>query len=604
MSDDYIEAFYQKLTPLIQEKTNKNEIDNQSPEKTGNNNNLENIKRKNLNIAENTENDKLQNFEVLTIEDEELLKKVNKFYQIKSSSTPIIIGIFVNEDFTKLNWSKNIQSNKYDKYIYIKDINDIYNGVDIIEHSQSIKKYLRANQNEEKYLNYFISILYNNSKESLDLKSDNIENTILWFKALKSLVNKINNDSIIKKISESDEKLKERDKAVKEIWNKFIIPKWDKYGNYLLLQKLERTNYFNYLYYDQKTMAKGELYEEKKFYTNKYINSFLEGIKESKKDLELNEFNFLCNLGIPFPLRKKIYKIIIGNPCYITNDLYNSIKSKIIDSYLNFEELAKKYKFLKNFTNTSNINNNSLFNKKYNLNEIANDILDIYYNLFINCIQETKPYKTQYKFMNSVYFISKAFFFYRKDILYNKIIIEFIFLFLLIYDDEQTTFIQIINFFSKDNYIFLFLGDNDFRKDIIINNTNFFSKLLEKKIPNIEGHLNKLEILPEFYFIDWMKHFFIETLDISIVLQIFDLFLINGEYILYQTGITILKILEDDLMNMTISQVLKLLKRLPNKYNKEKFLDVFNGYNNIKNDYIKWKNSKLINDHKSILTEQ
>ena len=101
-----------------------------------------------------------------------------------------------------------------------------------------------------------------------------------------------------------------------------------------------------------------------------------------------------------------------------------------------------------------------------------------------------------------------------------------------------------------------------------------------------------------------MKHFFIGTLDISIIMFIFDLFLLNGEYILFQTGLAVLKILEPDLMNMTISQVLKLLKKLPNKYSKETFLDVFNNYNSTKYEYIKWKNNMTINTQKNIFNEQ
>ena len=124
-------------------------------------------------------------------------------------------------------------------------------------------------------------------------------------------------------------------------------------------------------------------------------------------------------------------------------------------------------------------------------------------------------------------------------------------------------------------------------------------------MPNIESHFNQLEIIPELYFIDWMKNFYIETLDISIVLHIFDLLILNGEYILFQTGITILKILEQELMNTTISQALNLLKRLPNKYNKEKFFDVFNSFNNIKIEYVKWKNNKTIDVQKrSLISEK
>ena len=589
MSDDYNEVIYQKLTPLILEKTNKNEINEILLGNSRINNINKNEEKTEMNIQD-------QNFDTFTIKDEELLMKVNKFYRIKSASNPSLIYVFVNEDFTKLIWSKDIENYKDNKFIYLKDINDIYNGIDIAEHSSSIKKYIKANPNEEKYLNYFISIVYNNSKDTFDLKNDNLEQTILWFKALKSLVNELNINSELTKISESDEKLKERENTIKEIWLKFIIPKWDKYGNYLLLRKLERTNYFNYLFYDQKNVQKNEQFDDIKFYKIKYINSFLESIKESKRDLELNEFYFLCNLGFPFSLRKKIYQIIIGNPCYVVNELYNSLKLKITDSKLNFENLEKKYK--------SNKGKDKSCNEKGDLSEIIQDIFEIYGDIFILSFKKLKPNKNKYNFMKSVYIISKAFFLFRQDISYNKIIIEFIFLFLLINDNEEEAFISTINFFSKDNYIFLFMGENELRKNITTNNVTYFSNLIKNKLPNIEGHLNKMEILPELYFTDWMKHFFIETLDISIVLQIFDLFLLNGEYILFQTGLSILKILEHDLMNMTISQVLKLLKRLPSKYNKEKFFDIFNNYNSIKYEYIKYKNNILINRQKQIFKEQ
>ena len=593
MSDDYNEAIYQKLTPLILEKTNKNDINDTFLDNSGISITNKNNEKMELNIQENMN---IQNFDTFTIKDEELLMKVNKFYKIRSASNPLLIYILINEDCTKLIWYKDLENFKDNKIIDLKDINDIYNGINITEHSLSIKKYIKANLNEEKYLNYFISIVYNNSKETFDLKSDNLEQAILWFKALKSLVNEININSVLTKLSQSDEKLKERENAIKEIWLKFIIPKWDKYGNYLLLKKLERSNYFNYLLYDQKMMQKNEQFDDIKFYKIKYINSFLESIKENKRDLELNEYYFLCNLGLPFSLRKKIYQIIIGNPCYVTNELYNSLKLKITDSKLNFEDLEKKYK--------SNKGKSKFYNENSNLNEIIKDIFEVNNNIFIIDLKKLNPNINKYSFMKSVYLIVKAFFLFRQDISYNKIIIEFIYLFLIINDSEEEAFISTINFFSKDNYIYLFMGDSELRKEITSNNVIYFANLIKNKLPNIEGHLNKMEILPELYFIDWMKHFFIETLDISIVLHIFDLFLLNGEYILFQTGLSILKILEHDLMNMSIGQVLKSLKRLPNKYNKEKFFDIFNNYNSIKYEYIKFKNNILINRQKRIFNEQ
>ena len=98
-----------------------------------------------------------------------------------------------------------------------------------------------------------------------------------------------------------------------------------------------------------------------------------------------------------------------------------------------------------------------------------------------------------------------------------------------------------------------------------------------------------------------MDDLYIKTLNLKILLPVFDLYLLNGEYILFQTGLAILKILEDELMNMTISQVLNLLKRLPDKYKKEKFFEIFNSLNNIKSDYVEWKKQNEINSQKNIL---
>ena len=585
MTDDYNETIYQKLTPLILEKTNKNELDNKNMEKLGGSVNKENTFKRTYTIIQ--EEVDIQNFDTFTIKDEELLLNVNKFYKIKNASSPTIVYILVNEDLSKLVLSKNLENFKIDNFIYLKDINGIYNGMDIAEHSLSIKRYIKSNPNEEKYLNYFISILYNISKETLDLKSDNLENSILWFKALKSLINQINISTENKNITESDEKLKERENLIKDIWYQYIIPKLDKYGNYLLLKKLERTNYFTNLYLEQRVFSKSENFEDKKFYTNKYINSFLEGIQENKRDLDLNEFYFLCDLGIPSSLRKKIYQIIIGNPCYITTELFNLLKQSIKDKSNNFRDLDNKNK------NKANKNIS-------NLDEIIYDIFDIYNNIFFVYINQLETKKDKYQLMNSVYIIAKTFFLYRKEISYNKVYIEIIYLFLFIEDNKEDTFIRFVNFFSESNY-FLLYGDNEYRKEII----NFFNSLLKSKLPNIESHFNQLEIIPELYFIDWMKNFYIETLDISIVLHIFDLLILNGEYILFQTGITILKILEQELMNTTISQALNLLKRLPNKYNKEKFFDVFNSFNNIKIEYVKWKNNKAIDVQKrSLISEK
>ena len=143
--------------------------------------------------------------------------------------------------------------------------------------------------------------------------------------------------------------------------------------------------------------------------------------------------------------------------------------------------------------------------------------------------------------------------------------------------------------------------DEQTRKDTNNNNILFFNQIFRNRLPNIEEHFKQLEIIPDLYFIPWMDDLFIKTLDTKILLQVFDLYLINGEYVLFQTAITILKTLEDELRNLTISQVLNLLKRLPEKYKKEKFFEVFNSFNGIKSEYVEWKRNIELNTQKKMI---
>lgn len=83
---------------------------------------------------------------------------------------------------------------------------------------------------------------------------------------------------------------------------------------------------------------------------------------------------------------------------------------------------------------------------------------------------------------------------------------------------------------------------------------------------------------------------FCSSFDLKLLYRIIDLYLIDGEYILYQTGITILSIQEDDLLDLTINEILNLVKRLPDKYELKTFLKKMKDYDGVKNEYIQWKN--------------
>ena len=149
-----------------------------------------------------------------------------------------------------------------------------------------------------------------------------------------------------------------------------------------------------------------------------------------------------------------------------------------------------------------------------------------------------------------------------------------------------------MNLICSRNIIKFYIGDTD----TINRYLNFFTKLLEKYAKEVSEHLNKLEIKPELYLIPWFEKLFTQSLDYDILLHVFDLYIVNGEYILFQTAITIIKLLEEDLLNLTISEVFKLLKRLPKKYTDLEFFEKFKNYNCISDEFIRWNKQYLLKE--------
>ena len=58
-----------------------------------------------------------------------------------------------------------------------------------------------------------------------------------------------------------------------------------------------------------------------------------------------------------------------------------------------------------------------------------------------------------------------------------------------------------------------------------------------KYLNKIEKHFSKLEITPQLYIVPWFEELFTRTLNIKLLSHIFDLFLIDGEIVLFQKSL-------------------------------------------------------------------
>ena len=373
---------------------------------------------------------------------------------------------------------------------------------------------------------------------------------------------------------------------ISKIWKEYILTHWDNYAKYIILKIYEKSNYYKSILIQPERQARYDLLDEKKILNDKNIEDFLKDINDrfsrnpNNTKLEYYEFFCLCYLGFPQKLRKRIWKIFIENNLGLTKNLYLEYKKVIIKEKYDFNEFDFNYRE----------NPNIQFNPDYNLNLIIIDILKIRY-IFLQELNEQKIEDSSLtELMQKVYNITIIFKLIRNDIPYNKGIVSIIYFFLLAGLDEVSCFICVSNLISSKNTMKLFIGD----KDTINKNVKFFNKILKTYSEKVFEHLKKLEINSDLYLIPWFEKFFTHTLDFNILLHIFDLYLINGEYILFQTAITIIKLVEEDLYNLTISEVFKMLKILPKKYTELDFFEKFKNYNCIRDDYIIWNRDNIL----------
>ena len=585
--DDTIELIYKKLASLTGEggtnKAEKNNTKNLKANTSDKNNNIKNEdKSEENNNSSNKLNEKLIKIDSDKINDDEdyyinnlkeedktILKTPQKFYRINKGKKSDIREYVFTDNLTKLYYKA-----KPKKLLDISKLLDVFNGSEH-SHNSDILKYLKSNPDEEPFSVNFVSLIF--ESEQLDLMSDNLDSAMKWYKAVKNLYllskirNKPSNENKI--ISQFETEIKE---LINNIWE-FILNKWNIYGGYLTIKLMERNIYTN-----NASLKITNQFEIKKF-SDKNKKSFLKSIEaklSKEKEIDYSDFINLYYIGLPNQTRKNLWQILIGNSCGITKNTYEIYKRKIPS--INFKNI--------------NANKNTVDKVCSNDNTSKQIIQEIIKITVIFSEEIAKKNLDKNDMMNKVYNISRSFCIFRQDLTFNKNIISIIYTLLFIFEEEEDTFIYIINLICS-NLFSIFIGDENEIKAY----SNFFNSLLKKYIPKISNLFEKMEITPELYLIPWLEEFYTKTFDLNILNHIFDLFLINGEYILFQTGLSIIKLLEDELANSTINEIFKSLKRISNDINEIDFMYIFQSFDKVKKDVAEWKAENEIAKQKSKL---
>ena len=493
-----------------------------------------------------------KNLYSFTKQDQDILSNTQKFFKLVGNGMLHEREFLVYDNFTQLIWGKSVDQNKVKNNLHcllITDIYDVFNG---IEHSDNLKKYILANPKEAKEKNNFITIISN--KKEINLKSNSLQTSLLWYKALKSLVLKTKNENFKKNSKTINEQNTQFKLQLEELWKDFILPKWNIYGNYILL----------------KLKQKYKIADKKETTNSKNIDAIIRDT-ENDKILEYSDFFEFFYIGLPSFCRGTIWRLLIGNSCCITETLYENYLPQVEKE--NFNEFDIKY----------HEDINTIFNREYNLNQMITDIIKTK-DFFLSDLVKLKI--DQEKIMNESYNILRIFFLMRNDLVYKKSIVPLIFVFLMVDDNEYNAFCNVYNLLLSTDIIKFYIDDEDYINKSVI----FFSELVKKYLPKIHEHFTNLEIEHELYFIPWMNEIFSSSMSYKLLLRVLDLYLINGEYILFQIGLSILSIQEDDLLDLAINEIFKLLKKLSSKYKEDSFLEKMKSFDCIKDEFNKWKN--------------
>ena len=538
-----------------------------------------------------------ENLHTFSDKDITILTTPTKFSKLLSKNSHHTRMFVVDGKMDKLKWAKEIEvkvNSDQTKHIVrtkgtlhtleISEIEDVYNG---IGKSQLIKDYIKTYPNEIKEAYNFITIKA--ATKSFCIKANNQETGLSWFKALKSLV--IHYKGLLnKKNNENKNIIKVIKNKKNNIWRTHIIPNWEKYGNYLFYKAQNKINFIKKQRQIVMSSKNGLLESKKTYFSIETINNFLteaSNILTENNFFDYNEFLYFYSLGLPSKVRGKIWTSLIGNPCGINIKLYKSY-SDLIEK-IDFDQLLQDYEKNNNIESTLLNIKDDINNDKYIISQILLDIIDIKDNFLLKGTKEDKN-----KILSQIYTITRVFFLIRPDIMYNKSLVAFSFIFILACKDEYPSFYNIFNLICSTNLL-QYYKKNENYIDIRV---KFFDELLKDRIPKVSQHFENLDISSELFLVSWFGNIFSFTLEYKLLRKIFDLYLLHGEYILFQVGLTIIKIQEDELLNCTISDVFRVLGRLPDEYKENIFFEKMY-LNDIYSEYETWKTNRDLEKQKN-----
>ncbi|XP_075614382.1 TBC1 domain family member 12 isoform X3 [Balearica regulorum gibbericeps] len=210
--------------------------------------------------------------------------------------------------------------------------------------------------------------------------------------------------------------------------------------------------------------------------------------------------------GLPPSVRGKVWSLAVGNELNITPELYEIFLSRAKERWKSFSETSSE--------NDIEDAGASVADREASLELIKLDISRTFPSLYI--FQKGGPYH------DLLHSVLGAYTCYRPDVGY------------------------MLKYFAA------------------------FEVFFEENLPKLFLHFKSYNLTPDIYLIDWIFTLYSKSLPLDLACRVWDVFCRDGEEFLFRTGLGILRLYEDILLQMDFIHIAQFLTKLPEDITSEK----------------------------------
>ncbi|XP_054493459.2 LOW QUALITY PROTEIN: TBC1 domain family member 12 [Agelaius phoeniceus] len=253
--------------------------------------------------------------------------------------------------------------------------------------------------------------------------------------------------------------------------------------------------------------------------------------------------------GLPPSVRGKVWSLAVGNELNITPELYEIFLSRAKERWKSFSETSTE--------NDIEDAGASVADREASLELIKLDISRTFPSLYI--FQKGGPYH------DLLHSVLGAYTCYRPDVGYVQGM-SFIAAVLILNLEEADAFIAFANLLNKPCQLAFFRVDHS----MMLKYFAAFEVFFEENLPKLFLHFKSYSLTPDIYLIDWIFTLYSKSLPLDLACRVWDVFCRDGEEFLFRTGLGILRLYEDILLQMDFIHIAQFLTKLPEDITSEK----------------------------------